>query len=317
METACKHGTAWIKIGVAVSLAQALGMMTEPPSTLPPSAQEELRRTLWSVFLLDKLATCGRHRPSLFLERTIQLQLPCSEESFRTSTHEHVVTLEEVPGLDDSQMESLKPPAPTIALASILSQVASYAFEHNRSAGQKPPWDHTSEYLSILSQLVRFETFFDRYGDMQTHILNNASTPNGVNKFITEPDIFSYVLYNLCYCLLQHPFLLRRRLEKCGTRAPIKFLAQTFENCAVHAQELTRTLTNARRAQYKISATFFGYASLVAGSIHSIFQYSPDVLKRTRSLEALQGSLAHLNEKARYWKNSIRMVSKLPITFWL
>lgn len=282
--------------------------MTEPPTTLMFSAQEERRRTLWSIYLLDKMATCGRYRPSLFLDQTIQLQLPCSEHSFRTSSPEQVVTLEDFPCLTDFQIANLKSFAPTIALASVLSQAANYAFEHNKSGGQKKPWDHTSEYQIICSQLTRFETFFDSYGDVQMHILNSPLPQQGALLPITESTIFSYVLYHLCYCLLQHPFLLRRRLEKCGTRIPASFLAQTISSCSSHALELTRTLTNARRSQHKVSATFFSYASIVAGSIHSLQQHSPDGLTRINSAEALQGSLAHLHEKARYWKNSSRMV---------
>ncbi|KAH6641946.1 fungal-specific transcription factor domain-containing protein [Boeremia exigua] len=309
--TACKHGTAWIKIGVAVSLAQALRMMTEPSPTLPFSTQEELRRTLWSIFLLDKMATCGRDRPSLFLDRTIDLQLPCNEDSFTTSTPEKVVTLENLPHLDDSEMESLRSFAPSIGLASILSQSASYAFEHNKSAGQQPPWVHTSEYQSICSRLTRFETFFDCYGDMQEHILNNEHTSHRGTKQVTESDIFAFVLYHLCYCLLHHPFLLRRRLERCGTRAPVSFLTQALESCSSHAQELTRTLANARYAGYRVSATFFSYSLLVAGSIHSLFQHSPNAVTGSRSLEALQNCMTHITEKARYWKSSLRMARAL------
>ncbi|KAJ8116151.1 hypothetical protein OPT61_g2347 [Boeremia exigua] len=313
--TACKHGTAWIKIGVAVSLAQALGMMTEPPTTMQYSTQEELRRTLWSVFLLDKMATCGRHRPSLFMDKTIHLQLPCSEYSFQTSIPERVITLEEVPNLSDSQMEGLKSSALAVAVVSVLSQSASYSFEHNKRTDQKPPWDYTSEHQSVLSQLARFETFLDCYGDIPSHILSRTRPSNGVSEEITESDIFSYVVYNLCYCLLQHPFLLRRRLEKCGTRAPASFLVQSLESGSYHAQEITRTLANAKHAQYKTSASFYGYSSLVAGSIHSLFQHSPDSLTRTKSLECFQGSLAHLTEKAKHFKNSDRMAKALSLFF--
>lgn len=312
---ACRHGTAWIKIGVAVSMAQALHLMTEPPTTLTFSAQEERRRTLWSIYLLDKLATCGRYRPSLFLDRTIQLHLPCSEFSFETSSPEQVPTLEDFPSLTDAEIANLKSFAPSIALASVLSKAANYAFEHDKSGGQKLPWDHTSEYQSICSQLSRFETFFDCYGDLQMHILNGPLPQQGGLLQITESTIFSYVVYNLCYCLLQHPFLLRRRLEKCETRIPTSFLAQAISSSSRHAQELTQTLTNARRSQHKVAATFFSYASVVAGSIHCLQQHSPDGLARLKSAEALQGSLAHLIDKAKYWKNSSRMVGSDLTTF--
>ncbi|KAF2844675.1 hypothetical protein T440DRAFT_548047 [Plenodomus tracheiphilus IPT5] len=309
--TACKHETAWIKIGVAVSMAQALHMMKEPEPTLSFSEQEERRRTLWSIYLLDKMATCGRDRPSLFLDRTIDLQLPCSEASFWMSLYEKVVTLEDFKSLDGSQIQNMAPSALTIVLVSVLSQTANYAFKHNKESGQKPPWDHTSEYQIICSQLTRFETIFDSYGDIQKHILDKSRSYDGGPLHITESFVFSYVLYNLCHCLLQHPFLLRRRLEDCSTRIPTRFFAQAIESGSNHALALSRTLANATRADYKVSATMFGYSALVAGSINGLFQHSADKTTRSSSAAALLGSLEHLKAKSKYWKTSARMVSTL------
>ncbi|KAI8943320.1 hypothetical protein NX059_001340 [Plenodomus lindquistii] len=309
--TACKHETAWIKIGVAVSMAQSLHMMKEPSTSLSFAAQEERRRTLWSIYLLDKMATCGRDRPSLFLDQTIDLQLPCSDAAFWMSTFEKVVTLEGFNSLDDSQITKLAPSALTIVLVSVLSQAANYAFKHNKSDGQKPPWDHASEYQVICSQLTRFETIFDSYGDIHELILDESRHFDGSHLHITESLIFSYTLYNLCYCLLQHPFLLRRRLEDCTTRIPTRFFAQAIQSSSNHAQEISRTLMNAATAKYRVSATFFGYSSLVAGSINGLFQHSDDETIRAKSAEALLGNLEHLAAKAKYWKTSKRMVNAL------
>lgn len=290
-------------------MAQAFHMMTEPSAALPFSAQEERRRTLWSIYLLDKLATSGRYRPSLFQDRTITLHLPCSETAFQSSIAQNVATLEEFPSLDDSEIESLKSSAATtIALASTLSAVTCYTFQHNKGGEQKLPWDHTSEYQAILSQLARFESFFDCFGDIQENIMLGPGSTDGIYPRVSESTIFSYVMYLLCHCLLQHPFLLRRRLENSKLRTPTSFLAKAIESSSKFALELTRTLKNARRAQYKISATFLNYAALVAGSIHSLFQHSSDGYVCVQSIEGVQDCLAHLNEKARYWPNSGRMV---------
>ncbi|CAN9223810.1 unnamed protein product [Alternaria sp. RS040] len=168
----CKHRTAWIKIGVAVNVAQAMHMMTEPPTELPFSAQEERRRTLWSIYLLDKLATCGRHRPSLFQDQSIRIQLPCNDGNFRTSTSQQVVSLEEFLRFVDFRVDHMETLAPTVVVASLLSQVANYTFQRDITGDRKAPWDHTSEYQTICSQLAQFETLFDCYGDIQATILN-------------------------------------------------------------------------------------------------------------------------------------------------
>jgi len=309
--TECKHRTAWIKIGVAVNVAQAMHMMTEPPTELPFSAQEERRRTLWSIYLLDKLATCGRHRPSLFQDQSIRIQLPCSDENFRTSTPQQVVSLEEFLRFVDFRVDHMETLAPTVVVASLLSQVANYTFQRDITGDRKAPWDHTSEYQTICSQLAQFETLFDCYGDIQATILNTPLRQSEPNVPITESTILTYVLYHLCYCLLQHPFLIRRRLERTQFKIPAGFLSRTIVSCFTHAQELTRTLENAARAQYKVSATFLSYASTVAGSIHCLFQHSLDCLTRIQSVEALQSSIMHISGKTRFWKTSGRMIAKL------
>nr|ADB89941.1 dsp3 [Plenodomus lingam] len=268
----------------SVSMAQALHMTKEPDNTLCFSAQEERRRTLWSIYLFDKMATCGRDRPSLFRDQTIDLQLPCSDTSFWMSTPEKIVTLEGFNSLEDSQIRNLAPSALTIVLASILSQTSNYAFKHNKSSNQKPPWDHTSEYQVICSQLTRFETLFDSYGDIQEQILIKQKLSMDV-----------------------HPFLLRRRLEECSLTIPTRFFARAIESGSNHAQEISRTLTNAARAKYRVSATILGYFSLVAASINGLFQHSADETTRMRSAEALAGNLAHIEAKAKHWKTSARM----------
>jgi hypothetical protein len=314
MELACKHASAWIKIGFAVSMAQALHMMREPSKSLSWSAQEERRRTLWSIYLLDKMATCGRGRPSLFLDQTCQVQLPCSENSFQTSIPETVITLEEFKRLDDYQATNADSFARTIAVASTLSQVAAYTFQQNGNADQKPPWDHTSEYLIICSQLTRFEALFDCFQPIQERIMIGfLPRPDG-SAPLSESFIFSYVLYHLCHCLLQHPFMLRQRLELFGKRIPPSFFAGAIESCWSHAQELSQTIANAKEAGYKVAATMFNYSMLVTGTIYCLFQHAADDMIRTKSRNALLYSLTHLHTTAQYWKNSAYMVCNLCAT---
>jgi hypothetical protein len=292
-------------------MAQSLRMMAEPSENLSWSAQEERRRTLWSIYLLDKMATCGRGRPSLFLDQTCQVQLPCSEISFQSSVPERVMKLEEFKKLDDYQITNADSFARIITVASTLSQVAAYTFQQNGNADQKPPWDHTSEYVIICSQLTRFETLFDCFQPIQERIRQGFLPRLDGSVPLTESFIFSYVLYHLCYCLLQHPFMLRRRLELCGNRLSPSFFAGAVESCWSHAQELSLTLANAKKAGYQIAATMFSYSLLVTGTINCLFQHSANQTIRKKSKDALRYSLDHLHTTGQYWKNSVRMVRNL------
>lgn len=58
-----------MKIGLAVRIAQDLRLMYEPDasSNMNDVEREEHRRVFWSVYLLDKLVSCGRARPPAVL----------------------------------------------------------------------------------------------------------------------------------------------------------------------------------------------------------------------------------------------------------
>ncbi|CAN9086187.1 unnamed protein product [Alternaria alternata] len=87
-------------------------------------------------------------------------------------------------------METL---APTVVVASLLSQVANYTFQRDITGDRKAPWDHTSEYQTICSQLAQFETLFDCYGDIQATILNTPLRQSEPNVPITESTILTYI----------------------------------------------------------------------------------------------------------------------------
>jgi hypothetical protein len=56
-----------MKIGLAVRIAQDLRLMHEPDASMNYIEQEERRRVFWSVYLLDKLISCGRARSPAIL----------------------------------------------------------------------------------------------------------------------------------------------------------------------------------------------------------------------------------------------------------
>ena len=284
-------------------------MLVEPPDDLPPHIKEERRRTLWSIYLLDKMATCGRGRPCLFQDKTCQLRLPCSERAFQALMTEDVPTLQTVKGLDDLHEAGLDSIAHVVAVTSILSQAATYIFRPSE-ANEEPPWDHTSEYQIICTQLTRFDTYFQSFRDIQNLLAGGPFSQHSGMEPLTESFLFFYIMYHMCYCLLQHPFLLRRRIEASGKRTPNKFFAKAIENCWEHAQELTWTLFNAKQAGFNVSATIFSYCSTVTGTINALFQYSEDEQVRVKSSAGLAGNLAHLEAKSKYWKNAATMVGQ-------
>ncbi|KAL6355150.1 hypothetical protein LRP88_11398 [Fusarium phalaenopsidis] len=70
--------------------------MQEPDNSLPPAEQEERRRVFWSVFLLDRLVSCGESRPLAIQEEDCHVQLPCDEETFQAGVWKKTATLKQV-----------------------------------------------------------------------------------------------------------------------------------------------------------------------------------------------------------------------------
>lgn len=310
---ACKHGTAWIKIGTAVSLAQSLQMTDEPSIKLSPASREERRRTLWSIYCLDKMSTCGRRRPALFLDQHCSLHLPCSDFAFHASTEEIVPTLNQLKSSEDFTLYMVDSPAATVVVISVLSQITEYLLQKPKEEIQKPPWDHTSQYPAICTQLARLETMFENNQSIHDQLEASGSLDGAVSTPLSESAIFSYVIYQLCYCVLHHPIVLRCRFSMTHPRIPTSFLARALESCRVHATELTKTLLNAKKAGYILGASFYGYSMLVSGTLHALFQHSDDPETRLSSAQMLQANLKMLEEKAKIFANSVRMVS-LPLT---
>ncbi|KAJ5101593.1 hypothetical protein NUU61_003815 [Penicillium alfredii] len=110
----CRGKSAWVYVGMAIRLAQAMGLPFELENELPPRdpsrsspalkaeadhfglprraeskeqtsddiiAQETKRRTFWACFLLDRCLSSGKYRPRMIRVKELGIQLP-SDNAF-------------------------------------------------------------------------------------------------------------------------------------------------------------------------------------------------------------------------------------------
>ncbi|KAL1959495.1 hypothetical protein VTO42DRAFT_1940 [Malbranchea cinnamomea] len=306
----CKHESAWVKIGLAVSIAQTLHMMIEPPEHLPCTTREEYRRTLWSIYLLDKLASCDRRRPSVFQDFSLRLQLPCSEDAFRDRVATSAPTLIQFKDSLEPDMDSVSPLARVIVVTSTVGRIAHYTLQQISLGGKRPPpWSHDSEYTALSAELTRYANHFD--SPLHLEDLRDAggsgSKDRACDRTSTGLLIFTRSLYHLCHCLLQHPFLLRQQFEASKTKFPTAFFAQAVRSNWNHAQKLTHLLSQAREFGYPMTASFYGYCSLLAGMINCLHSHSDDESIRRASAEAADMNLRFLKQHSKYFKNAARM----------
>ncbi|KAL4913028.1 fungal-specific transcription factor domain-containing protein [Aspergillus aurantiobrunneus] len=303
-----RQGAAWVKIGLAVRIAQELRLMIDDRVDLSPVDQEERRRVFWSLYLVDRIVSCGRGRPPAILEASCQLQLPCDERSWRDGIPRETDTLDRL-STKSLARDKLGPFAMVIITAYIMSRAAQHMLQLYNIRSQDPPWDPNSEFASISSDLLYVESQF-QLGTTIADLL--VDDPHAIEDHLSAPLIvFSRALFYLSHCLLNHPFLLRHRLETTKTRGPSSFLERAFQSSRVCAKHLTNHLREAVDAGCPMNSAFYGYCAVVAGSIQALHLHSEEELLREEALQCVQSNIALVEQLGMFWDNVAVMADAL------
>lgn len=311
--TSLKSRSAWKKIGTAARIAQDLKLMYEPDPSCHPQDQEEQRRTFWSIYMLDGLCTCGRARPPALHGHYCKVNLPCTELSFQLGLYEETQTLDQaLSGVDvTNQRTEFSPFARVILIATILSRASQYVMQDINFRTEKPPWDSDSDHAAISSSLFNFEYQVGIHRPLQEALDMDGGFMDEIGGQSREHVVFYYALYHLTQCILNHPFLLRRRLLPYSSRVPPIFTYRAFNTCREHAQSLTSLLVDTHRRGFRLRASFLGYCALVAGTINSLHRYDLDFNIRLKSKEALEKIIEFLTRHSQYWNNAKLMLEEL------
>ncbi|KAJ3560206.1 hypothetical protein NPX13_g9383 [Xylaria arbuscula] len=310
-----RHGSAWIKIGISVRIAQDLRLMMDSSTDFSYVDQEERRRVFWSLYLLDRIVSCGRARPPAILEASCQLQLPCGEKEWREGRQQVTDTLDQLSDKMFLQKESHGPFALVIIMAYILSRAAQYMLQEYNARSRYPPWDPNSDFASICSDLLYIESSFDIGKPVEYLISEELNDAADIDYGSVNPMIFSRALFHLCHCLLNHPFLLRHRLDALDTRAPSSFLARAFDFGRGCAKRLTQLLSGAASSGPFIYAPFYGYCAVVAGSIQALYLDSTNESIRLEAVDCVQENLTILKKIGSFWIN-VSVMSETLSSFY-
>nr|RBQ83935.1 hypothetical protein FVER53263_11663 [Fusarium verticillioides] len=147
---------AWVYLGMAVRMAQVLGLFEEPPPATTREdfiEAEERRRTAWTCFLMDSLLSGGKGRDRMLSGDKMRIQLPCESDSFNFG---QIVLCERLDGsMPDGAMGtvhgSLGIVANSMRVADVWGAVAKWAC--TRHDNTVPPWQPQSEFQMLLSRL--------------------------------------------------------------------------------------------------------------------------------------------------------------------
>jgi hypothetical protein len=304
------HHVGWVKVGLAIRLIQDLKLNSEPNATLSDVQREEMRRTFWSLYLLDKFFACSRTRPVSILDSDCKVAIPCSEESFR----------EEMPGLgmptlaalrDLSSFESRSRVdgfAGLVVMCSLMSRCMR-AFLHSDTA-TVPIWDHLSEFSKTSSFLMSFE-MMHTVGEhrLEAYIAREFGTYEGYDRQRAGHFVWSRGIYHLCGVLLYHPLALYRNRQAYALGFPPTFAYETLNRYQHHLTGMTDIIKAVISSRCCARGSFLGYIAACAAFLHKISTHSTNDEAAALAQRSLDTCLSFLEQAPICWPNHQTMVS--------
>ncbi|CAG8040287.1 unnamed protein product [Penicillium salamii] len=310
--TAGRARSGWLKIGLAARISQDLHLMSEPDQWLSYSEQEEHRRAFWSIYLLDKLISCGRSRPLILLDEDCEVQLPCDESTFRHGEWRKTSTIGQLLNWNSKLTESPSPFALVVLMASIFGRCTRYVHQ-SRKMEEIPPWDPKSEFSAINSSLLLLESYSKSSSWQLSDVLHGSFQADGaVDRQEIGHLIFAHTLFHLCHCLLNHPFLVRRWLKPFGAKAPASFSSRALQDGCEHAAQLMDLLQQATDHGCLVESSFYAYCVAIAGGIHSLAShFDQDRGRESNSVIYLQQCIDSLERLATLWVHAGNIAASL------
>lgn len=284
-------------------------MMEDGTSTLGNAEKEERRRVFWSVYMLDRLASCARARPPAVLEASCHLSLPCEELLWRAGFPSNDYKLDDVTKNSLPVDQSPGYSALVIAMTSIIGRCTQCMLQNLNGRPRQPPWNQSSDYATICSELLNCEGYFEQ---PVKEALEQNCTVEGmvIDHALAGPLVFSHTLFFLSHCLLYQPALLRERIISSHGKPPSTFVSRGLDSAYDYSSRMVHLLQDAKLAGYVPRGSFYGYCVVVAASIHTIGLSSARDTIRNESAACLPLCREMLSELSQYWASCLSMVSR-------
>lgn len=303
--TAGRRHPGWLKIGLSIRIAQDLQLMMEPSQDLSHAEQEERRRVFWSIYVLDKLCSCGRARPVALADAHCFVQLPCDEMTFRKGEWKKTLSLEQAFSTNETEMDEISNFALVVLAASALGRTAQHSIHQNlRGESRLPPWDSKSLFATINSVLLQLEMRFEFGNSLEDSISRMCGEDGSFDMQVAGPVIFSRALFRTCQCLLHHPLLLHQQSRVLGIKPPLSFWNRAIQTCRENACSLSELLRDVQAAGYVATYSFMGYCATISASIHTLYLENADMSVQQKSAQLYQTDILFLKTLAQRWQNA-------------
>ncbi|KAH6681569.1 hypothetical protein B0J14DRAFT_217803 [Halenospora varia] len=296
---------------VAMELAHCAGLTIAAHTATHDNAttKEERRRCFWSIVLCKRLHGTSFSTSDSALESDFPRYPKSLEQPLPSAIH--------VPEVESSidESQSLRDDgvlAYMIQLTDVWYKTTQYARRRGKPS-QIPPWSSQSEYSTIVSQQMDFETRMP-YKHRFKLARFNSRTPQELNsnRGYWGPWLFIQFLYHTNICLLNHPLLLSLRLRNFRSFIPEMFLQQTSDLISSHATWIVRFIDMLDSKTYKVSDPFLGHCAAIVATIHLQFAYTdPDIGKREEKQKDFAKCLKFVRLMGEQWPNLARIAEKL------
>lgn len=285
--------------------------MLEPDARLDPMAQEELRRIFWSTYLLDKFAMCKRTRPAAIADDDCRVHLPSHEAKVDLGRRYALEELHQISTTEATQLDSF---TVLVWISSTLASCAKYNLhEQGSSSSTLAPWDASSTFSTISSNLMLFESVFG----MDESLANISSKAPSSDGSVTIPQlILSRAVFHLCNMLLYNPLLLVRRPRPLKSRMPGSFLRRASQTSREHAVAMTNLLRESGHSEFCTFNPMLAYCAWMAGITHCLHLASGPSEVQTESTELVDFTLTFLDEVSSRWRiggSMVRLSSPLSL----
>ncbi|KIM93787.1 hypothetical protein OIDMADRAFT_106891 [Oidiodendron maius Zn] len=253
---------------LAMDLARSAGLPSENYTTTHDNelTKEERRRCFWSIVLCKRLH--GAKFSSLDL--SVESDFPCYPKSTEQPLLPSSCNLEtDAIFIDESHSpKDAGIIAYMLQLTEVWFKTTQYAQRHGKPS-QIPPWSSQSEYSTIASQQMEFETKFPCKHRFKLGKFNERTSQElNSNRSYWGPWLFIQFLYHTNICLLNHPLLLSLRLRNFRSCIPEMFLQQTSDLISSHATWVVRFIDMLESKAYKASDPFLGHCTAIIATIH-------------------------------------------------
>ncbi|RKF57850.1 putative transcriptional regulatory protein PB1A11.04c [Erysiphe neolycopersici] len=214
--------SAWLNVGMAIRLAFSLGLAyiddpghrssydsrTPLPSTHPREGameKEVRRRTLWSCFIMDRMLSAGRNRPTMITIDKLAVQLPCSDDQFLfvhngptsfLSPRWMTPNEKNDPAQDEGVLSCY------LRLVGIFGDLSEWLHTGGRKVETLPPWDEASKFFSLRERL---KAFYDGLPPSLT--FNEANLSAHIEKRNATTYSSLHTLYSLSIIVLHREYM--------------------------------------------------------------------------------------------------------------